>query len=263
MKLVRLSLMVSVCLILWTFRSSAGVLMVNASTSSDRPDAQVTSKVFIDKDRVRLEQGNDQIALFRQDKGVFWMIDLKNKTYTEISRQDLQKMKSQMDEASRQVEEQMKNLPPDQRQMMEQMMAGKMSKKAPQISYRKVAAGETVSQWVCDKYEGTREGNKQSDVWTTDWKNLGLQPEDFNALKEMGEFFQELARGQDSFYQVGDQADEHHYAGVPIKTIGYAGDRIANTQELKQISSQDLDASLFDLPSGYAKQDLGWERGKE
>ena len=263
MNSARLCLVVLVCLIFWTLRSSAGVLMVNVSTSSDRPDAPVTSKVFIDKERVRLEQGNDQIALFRQDKGVFWMIDLKNKTYAEISRQDLQKIKSRMEEASKQLEEQMRNLPPEQRQMMEQMMAGKMSHKAPEISYQKIASGETVNQWACDKYVGTRQAQKQSEVWTTDWKNLGLQPEDFNALKEMGEFFLELTWGQESFYKVGDQPDEHHYAGVPIKTIGYSGERITDTQELKQISKQDFDASLFELPTGYAKQDLGWERGKE
>ncbi len=263
MKLVRLSLIVSVCLILGTLRSSAGVLMVNVSTSSDHPEAQVTSRVFIDKDRVRLEQGNDQIALFRQDQGVFWMIDLKNKTYTEMTRQDLQKIKSRMEEASRQFEEQMKNMPPEQRQMMEQAMAGKMPHNAPEVSYQKVATEETVNQWVCDKYEETREGHKQSDVWTTDWKNLGLQPEDFNALKETGEFFSELAQGVGSFYKVGDKPDEHHYVGVPIKTIGYSGDRITNTQELKQISRQDFDASLFELPAGYTKQDLGWDRGEK
>lgn len=138
-------------------------------------------------------------------------------------------------------------------------MAGKMPPRASEIVYAKVASGETVNQWVCDQYVGSLNGEKQSDVWTTGWKNLGLQAKDFNALQEMGEFFSAFARGADSFFKVGAAADEHHYAGVPVRTIRYSGDKMTHTNELKEVSRQDFDASLFELPAGFTKKDMGWE----
>lgn len=110
MKLARVLLLLVGFATVFAAQAQAGVLMVNVSKSFDQPDQARTDKIYIDKDRVRVEENAGQIAVFRQDKEVFWTIDPQTKTYTEMTRQDLEKLKSRMDEATRQMDEQMKNL---------------------------------------------------------------------------------------------------------------------------------------------------------
>ena len=115
----------------------AGILMVSVTESSDNPEEKFEQKMFVDKDRMRMELSGedlDQIIIFRKDKDVFWFIDNNDKTYFEMTREDLQEMKAQIDEAMREIEEQMKDLPPEQRQMMESMMKGNMPEKEPEMT---------------------------------------------------------------------------------------------------------------------------------
>ncbi|MFH1862770.1 MAG: DUF4412 domain-containing protein, partial [bacterium] len=236
-----------------------GVLMINSSQSSDQPDKTQTQKIYISLDRMRFEDESGYIAIFRQDKKVFWMLDDQKKTYTEMTERDLQEMKRTLDEASRQMAEQMKDLPPEQRQMMEAMMAGKMTQKAPEIVYQKVASGERIGSWVCDKYEGSSEGKKKSEVWTTDWQQLDLKSSDFQVLKEMGEFFARLAPEATSFYPMEESSEKSVYSGVPVKTISYSDDMASRTSELKELRTEEFNAALFELPAEYKKEALGMQ----
>ncbi|MDZ7379223.1 MAG: DUF3617 domain-containing protein, partial [candidate division KSB1 bacterium] len=102
-----------------------GVLIVSEDESALGPKGVFTSKAYIDKDRMRAEVGDpdtDQVVIFRQDKERFWIINNKDKTYREITKQEVQTIKAQIDSAMAMMQEQMKNLPPEQRKMMEQRM---------------------------------------------------------------------------------------------------------------------------------------------
>ena len=246
----------------------AGVLMISVQESYVNSKGKIHSEAYVERDRMRVEikgDDTDQTIIFRKDKEVFWAIDNKEKTLVEITRRDLQKIKEKMDEAMKMFEEQLKNMPPEQREMMEQMMKKQMSMKSTQTKtmYEKVASGEKVNRWVCDKYEGYREGRKKKEIWTTDWKHLGLNPEDFKVMKTMGEFFEEFSKGAaSSFYKVGSEEweKEQGYSGVPVKTIIYSDGQIREKTELKEIQQQDFSASLFDLPKGLKKKEIPWNR---
>ena len=243
----------------------AGVLMVSVTVSSDNPEEKFEQKAFVDKDRMRVELSGDdvdQIIIFRKDKDVFWFIDNKDQTYFEMTREDLREMKAQVDEAMKEFEAQMKDLPPEQRQMMETMMKGKMPEKAPEMTYKKVASGEKVNQWTCDQYEGFLEGEKKMEMWTTDWKKLGLKPEDFQVMQDMADFFGEFVEDQASFLQVGAEspemiADKSQFAGLPVKVIDYSEGSEAHTTQLIEVKEQDFASSLFELPAGLKKKDMG------
>jgi hypothetical protein len=233
----------------------AGVIIVNSNEAQDHTTSQ--NKTYLEKDRVRMEMkgaATHQIFIFRQDKELFWFIDNKTSTYSEINKQDLDKMKSALE----QMEEQMKNIPPEKREMVEKMMRGKMPSQPPKPQYKKVGSGEKVNQWICDKFEGYRDNKKGEDIWTTDPKNLGLTPDDFNVLQEIGKFFEGFGKMASSFYKVGspDWEKDNGYSGIPIKTITYSGDQVAETMELKEIQHQDISPTLFDLPGGLKKEKI-------
>lgn len=264
MKSLKLSLLAFFCLcILWS-NLTAGVLLVSVSEFPDQPDETETNRTYINSDRVRTEIGTGQVAIFRGDKDVFWFIDNEDRTYTELTREDIQKMKAQLEETSKMFEEQMQNLPPEQRKMMESMMGGKMPEKPPELKYKKIASGQKIGQWTCDEYVGYLDGQKHAEVWTTPWKDLGLSSEDFDAMKQMSSFFEEFSKDAAHLFKVGDEsakkdAEGRLYSGMPVKMIGYSGDQQTYKLELKEVKKQDCPASLFELPEGLKKQDFNTE----
>jgi hypothetical protein len=249
----------------------AGVTISATHTTTARPNDKMVNKTYIDSDRLRMESqalDANQIVIFRQDKGLFWVIDQKAATYMEITKEDLQKMKAKLDEAKTMMDEQMKGLPPEQRQMMEKMMKGRMpmmqqAAGASKTTYKKVAGGEKVNQWVCAKYEGYRDDKKIKEVWTTDWKSLGLTPETFKVMKDISEFFDSFAKDMAAAYdKVGSEEweKEQGYTGIPIKTQSYADGQLRATTEVTEVRQEKLAASLFDLPAGLTKKEMPFKQ---
>jgi hypothetical protein len=242
----------------------AGVLMTLVDQRADQTADQTTMKMYLEKDRLRVENsGKDenQVIIYRQDKDLFWVLDLKKKTYMEITKADLDRMQGQMDEASKQMEEAMKDMPPEQREMMAKMMKGKMPAAPAKTTYKKVSSGQKINQWTCTQYEGESEGKKASEVWTTDWKSLGLTAEDFNVLEALSKFWEGMAKSSSQLFKVeaGEPA-EGHYSGVPVKTAYYSGGKVSHTNEMQSLERQDFEASKFDLPASFAKEEMPQER---
>lgn len=244
----------------------AGVVIVSDHETLLEPKSSSTHKVYIDKDRMRIESSGTtggQTIVFRQDQGKFWIIDPTSKTYTELAKQDLQNMQETMAGAMSMMQEHMKELPPEQRKMVEQMMQGKMQattpetpKKAPKTVYKKVASGEKVNRWVCDKYVGN--ARDKEEVWTTDWNKAGVTTEDLKVMQHIGEFFAGLSRQQPFMTPPGIRAteEEQGFPGLPIRTLHYSGPQVRTRMEITDIQRQDLAASLFELPSGLQKKAL-------
>lgn len=260
-KMILILLCLAITAPLW-----AGVLMTTVDQRADNPDNQSTSKLYLDKDRLRMEMtGKDEnkLVIYRQDKDLFWIISEKDKTYTEFTKADMDRMQQQMEGASKQMEEAMKNMPLEQRAMMEGRMKGMTSHAASKEVYKKVASGQKVGQWTCAQYEGDTEGTKASDVWTTDPKSLGLTKEDFDVLKDMSKFWEGMAKGGSKLFKI-DEAEKDtlgHFSGVPVKTVYYSDGKVSHTNELKSIERKNLDASLFELPADYTKQEM--EHGRK
>jgi len=244
---------------IFVMTSFAGVVVTGVEKIGSKEKS--LSTVFIDKDKLRIEtseSGENQLILFRQDKDLIWIVNQAKKTYMEMTRQDVMQMTEQIDEAMKQLEEQLKNMPAEQREMMKKMMPSTLTEKArPKILYKKKADGVKIKNWSTAHYEGTLDGQKKSEVWTIKWSQANIDEEDVNALRGMGEFFEALAGEIDEFFQMGsdDFAKEGGYAGMPVKFFYYEDGKIISDFEINEIKKQSLDASLFELPKGLKKED--------
>lgn len=235
----------------------AGVLIVSSHESSPEPNRVSTHKAYVDKDRMRVELGGkeaDRVFIFRQDQDRFWLIDNKDKTYTEMTKEDLHKMKGNLDAGIAMMQKKMQDMPPEQRKMMEQMMSKLPGAKpeAFKIVYKKVASREKVNQWLCDKYEGHGPGQDKTELWTTNWQQTGITEADLKVFRGMGDFFAEFVKHMPFLAHIGSKewAQERGYAGFPIRTMHYSGTQVRSKTEVKAIRRQDFAPSLFDLPSG-------------
>jgi hypothetical protein len=206
---------------------------------------------------VRIETGAnpEQYFIYRADKKVFLNVNLKEKSYMEITEKDFVEMFSKIDEARKKMTEQMANMPPAQKEMMEKMMAKMMPGGGNTVKtvYKKIGNGGKVNGWSTDKYEGTKEGAKQSEIWTTDAKNLDVGSADYQVLKDMAKFFEKFAKDMEGL--IGDKAS-NGMDGIPVKTIAYKDGAASFLTEMKEVKKESFAAGLFEVPAGLKKREM-------
>ena len=146
-----------------------GILIAQKMTSAT--GTVTTHQIEIEKTRMRAESeaaGRKMKMIFDGTAQVMRTIDDDAKSYTEMSKADMEKMSAQMSGAMAQMQEQMKNMPPEARKRMEAAMQGRGvpgGAAAAPTEYKKVGT-DKVGKWTCDKYEGTRGGEKVSELCT-------------------------------------------------------------------------------------------------
>ncbi len=227
----------------------AGITLTQSMQESGGQKPATITTIRLDKDRVRMDMGQnpDSYMIYRGDKKAFWTVDLKRKTYMEMTEKDFEDMAAKMSEAKKRMEAQIQAMPPERRKMMEEMMAKMMpGGKASRTSYQKLGDGGKVGRWATEKYEGTRDGAKVSELWTAAPNSIGVGEEDVLVLKDMGKFFEKFAK--DFAGMIGDR--ENGLQGVPVKTISFKDGVPRWQSELKDVKKEDLAPSLFEIPSG-------------
>jgi hypothetical protein len=250
--------------LLWLQALTAGVLMVNTQEFLEGSKKPTTSKLRVESDRVRIETGEtsgSDVIIFRGDQQVLWIIDNKAKAYREMTKAGVERLGGQVNNLMAKMQEQIKNMPPQQRQMVEKMMKSRMGgmtggAQPARTEYTKVAGGQKLNQWTCDKYEGVREGEKRREVWTTAPDQLGLEMSDFKVMQQMREFFESFSKfGSEAPFRVGSLGAEQEgdYSGMPVRQIFYKSGRPSMKTEINEVRREEFDASLFELPEGYKK----------
>jgi len=248
------------CLLTHPLLAADGILIVEKSTTGTTTR---TSQAQIEKTRMRSESAGPNgtvIMTFDGTAEVMRTIDMQKKTYTEMTKADVERMSAQMAGAMakmQQMQEQMKNMPPAARAQMEAMMKGRgMTMGAPaKTEYRKGGKG-TVGKWSCDKYEGYQDNVKTSELCTVEAKTLGFTPADFQVTQQLSNFFKAMVpQGADQMFNVGTGAPQG-YSGVPVRRTYTIGGR-ETVSELTDVSRQTFPDSLFAVPAGFTKQAFG------
>ena len=245
--------------------AQAGVI-VKMTQEAKSMNMQSQQTMYIEKDRLRMEmsgQEENQTIIFRGDKNIFWVIDNTKKSYFEMTQDDVVKLKSQMDNMQKMMMEQMKNMPEEQRKMMEEMMPTSMpAEKKEKTTYTKKASGVKVGKWSTTHYEGTKAGKKSDDLWTVDWSEAGFNRSDFAVMTKMADFFSALSQEATDFMQVGSESWEKEMgiSGMPVRWIDYMDGGSKNEGSVQDISRKDLEASLFELPAGFSKDQSPWDK---
>ena len=248
------------CLMAGQAWAADGLVLVQSVTTGG--GAAMTHQIDIDAHRMRTESGGgpagSQVFIFDGTRQVMIMVNEGNKTYSEINKADLDALSGQMSAAMSQMQEAMKNMPPEQRARMEAIMKGRMGgagAAAPaKPVYRKVGT-DKVGKWACDKYEGTTNGQKTSELCTVDPKVLGLNTADFAVTREFAEFFAKLIpAGAAQAFRVGS-AEDQGFSGVPVRSVFYNNGQPMITSEITDIHHQAFTDATFQPPAGFQKTD--------
>jgi hypothetical protein len=200
--------------------------------------------------------GLDQLTIFRGDKKVLWAADLADKTYTEMTEEDMKSAGQQLDAAMSQIEEAMKNMPPEQRAAVEAMMK-KGQPAAPKSVVKPTGESKTVNGFVCRGYIVT-DDHGVTEVWAADPKAVSLAAADLAAFNEFANFMQTMLPGMDQvggFIKDYDHPREGEVPGIPVASVRKnTKGKVVVTTELVKVEKGDVPSAQFEVPAGFKKE---------
>ena len=212
--------------------------------------------------------------IFRGDRREMVVVDHDDKTYTVMDHEAIQQIAGQVNSAMSQVQEALKNVPADQRAMVEKMMKENMPQQVPDKApsgpsseLKKTGERATHNGYPCVKYEVVQNGRKLRELWVTDWSNLEGSEEVSETFGDMADFFREM---MDSFSNLGggggpigfggsDTFFEHmkELGGFPVVTKEFNEDgSLEGEASLRSAKRQTIDPDAFEPPSGYKRQEM-------
>ena len=190
-------------------------------------------------------QETGETFIIRMDKELFITIDPKEKTYSEITFDDMEKMMKKVNPKIAEMQKKLAAMPEEQRKMMEKMMGGAMSGmgKEAKVDVKGTDESKEISGFPCTKYVVTQDDKEMMTFWVTksvsgfeslrkDWEELSKRMMAMNPMgnKGLGEAFMKID-------------------GFPIQTEMSQG--ITNT--VTKVEKKTAPAGEFEVPAGYKK----------
>lgn len=239
--------------------------LVISSTTLDQKAKPTTSKAYLKDDKMAVETGDDkqqQMMLFDAEKETFYMINHKKKEYTEMTRQDLEALAAMMQQQMAAMEKQLEMMPESQRAMIREKMGAAFGVGQKPAAYSVDEKGVQVKGWKTDKYIGSADGQKQSEIYIAKFSELGQKPEDFEVMGKFFNLIKEYMQGMSknmpalSIGFFGEGMPDYD-DGVPVKTIMYNAQQEAiSTSTVDSIEEESVEEHIFSVPDNYKKKEM-------
>jgi hypothetical protein len=231
-----------------------GLTLVQQETRQGKTS---TNQIQLTKTHMRAEtraSGESMAFVFDEAAQTARVINLEKKSYTEMNRGMMQQMQQQI----AQVQEQLKNLPPQQRAMMEQMMRGRggmpgAGAAAAKLQYKQ-SGSDRVGQWSCTKYDGFQGAEKVIEICAVDPKDFGVTPADFEIAKHLAEFLAGfIPQAANQIVVAGTTADQG-FNGIPVRRTTIVNGKPDTVSEIKELRREAIPASVFEVPAGFRRE---------
>ena len=263
--------------VLMTAPAFGGVVFEVETTDHTGSDPQASlAKVWADGDLLKASiassgQTEDGEMIYRGEKREMIVVNHGEQTYFVIDDAMIQAIGGQLSQAMQQMQEALKDVPPEQRAMVEQMM----KKNMPQMDepakskteMKKTSDRAKKNGYACTRYEVFENGKKVRDVWVTDWDNVEGGSEVAASFKGLSEFIQGLldslsslggmAGGMASQFNVDSFAFMKDLDGFPVVTQEFGADgSIQSESVLRSAERRTFDPADFEPPKGYRLQQM-------
>jgi hypothetical protein len=186
---------------------------------------------------------DNKTMIFRFDKGLTWEINHNDKTYYEMT---FEQMQAGMKNAKNKMAEAMKDMDPQQKEMMKKMMGNKMGSMfgdsdTPMISFKNTSKKKTIKGYNCTLVLMYLGKDPMMEMWMTDKYNLG---NDFVKIyQKMGVI-------------KGNIPKNSKLKGFPILTktkIDMGMGKMESETTVTKIVKTSVSDKEFELPKGYKR----------
>ena len=203
--------------------------------------------------------------IYRSDRKEMIAIDHEAKEYYVIDEPTLALMADRVRESTRQVEQALAAMTPEERAVAEQMLPNRTAREqfpAAESELKATGENDIIAGYACSYYDVLYQGRKVRDLCITDWDKIEAGRQAARAMKEFSDFF---AGMRDAFTGAGglDALDRQQemfvymdrLKGYPVLSRDYdAEGNSTNETRLKSARTSSIDAALFKPPPGYAER---------
>ena len=246
----------------------AGVVIEMEVTGPGAAGKPVTDTIYVEGTTIRMDphasRGDGNMSmLFRDD--TMWIIDHDEKQCQTIDKDGLESLSAQLGGAMAEMEAQMAQLPPEQREMMKKMMKGRMPGMGEEALPRRIenGAAEQVGEFACTVHTLYSGDAKVWEVCAADDNAVSEFSEAKGAFDAMSAFAEQL---RESLKQLpfADMMNTPFYdmnavGGVPVRVRTFAGGTMQSESVLKAVTHRDFDEAFFSVPKGYKVKSLADE----
>jgi hypothetical protein len=217
-----------------------------------------TSASYIASDHVRISQGDGKEMILDLKSGDMTMLDSAKKTYSVMTRQEIEamnaKLKEQMNSPEmKKAQKQMDNLPPEQKAKIEAMMGGMFA-----VTVEKSGTSRKIAGYNCDNWTvAIGKFSKSDECLTTELKYpvsawdayKGFADTMKTMMAAMGPMAKGAMKMQEQFKKM---------KGFPLAnttTVDVMGHKSVTATEVTSVKYGPIPASAFEIPAGYTKVD--------
>src|SRR5690606_1935590 len=123
------------------------------------------------------------------------ILDHKRKSYTLLDKETVDEMAAQIQGAMAQMEEQLANMPPAQRKMMEGMMKNRMPQlggEKLELIVKRTGDEDTIAGYEAERVDVSTSEGKQRELWVAPWSELEGSKEIAGSFTGMATMFESM-----------------------------------------------------------------------
>jgi hypothetical protein len=243
----------------------AGTTMESVEHKLDGQRADTVTTISAQDGKLRVDSpASNGVMIFKDD--TIYSLNTKDKTYGALDRATLQKMAEQISPALKQMQEQLAKMPPEQRAQVEKMMGKSMPGMGEQKTqeFRKTSRTDKIGGYSCTYVEMLEDGVLQNELCVVPSGQLKGSADLMAAAQKMRAMLDEMLKTLDSPWmkQMVERQNMNYseLGGVPVFTRRYEDGKPVAETTLRSIRTDSLPAATFEIPAGYAKQEMRGSR---
>ena len=229
-------------------------VLADASILLDSADGETAIQVRAGQVRISESENPSTVMLFDSSDRSLVLMDTGRRTYTRVNEASAREIRSQLDAAIREAEEQIKALPPQQQEMMRSMMGEMLEYGAsvPRVEVRRDGGRDSVDGVACELVTVTYDGEPGMEACIAGHEELGISADDNEAVVAMFAFLTDFAntimpsRDRGGWELSGMQ-------GIPVMAKDPGGSEVSR---LKSVNKDALASGLFEVPNGFTEKPL-------
>ena len=238
---------------------ACGVVLASAAVLADtRVEFKVTegtgsaTSMVIAQGKIRSDADKNTTVILDPTAGVMTIIDHSRKTFTKMTKADV-------DALVKQLEEMMAGIPPE----MRQMMAGRMGGAGGAVTFAPTGKTETIAGKSCQVYSTTVAGRVIAESCMADISAIEVPAADRATMVAAAAWAKDLMESFTKIPMLGNMAKSVPFrGGVPLRTTTIESNGTRNTSEFAGVSNAAVSADTFTVPAGYKEQKMDMGRGR-
>jgi len=231
----------------------ASFLLLNSMAQADialyyKSNNEISS-ILVSNGKVRIDKSRGENAIIfdlKQDR--LLILDFKKQQYIDMEKmvEKVSIMQAQMKSI---LEQQIKNMPPEEQQEMRKMLLQMPDSVAPVVTVKKTGQKDKIMGIECERIVVTQNQHKD-EMCVVPIEKIGMLTADFNTMEKLMTRMNNLANKAKTPVKQRPLLMHEDMGGIPIKNYG------GMQRELIRVEHQPLKTHLFTIPQGYTEKKL-------